>query len=183
MRRNAAIKQVRLNVRANIAKGFDGFIANYSGDSSVPLTRTCGWSDAAHVVPTRYYLDFCIPINEADSFGGKRKFMEESMHYRMQRNFMPGGCWELKRNASLGGRPTEWPDDFDKYGTYLYGVASPSDGNYMAHRTLRGRAEPQWGLGNHLAPEEAMRGSSQRRGGRGRGARRGSGRRRGRIGA
>ena len=49
-------------------------------EKGAPLFR----SDAAHVVPTRYYLDFCIPINEADSFGGKRKFMEESMHYRMQ---------------------------------------------------------------------------------------------------
>lgn len=104
--------------------------------------------------------------------------MEESIHYRMQRNGAPGGCWELKRNASLG-RPTHWPDDFDEYGTYLYGRASRDDGSYMAHRTLRGKG-PQWGLGDHLRPDESAarvptgvpgvaRGGSAGRGGRSRG--------------
>ena len=99
-------------------------------------------------------------MNRGDHYGGMRKFMEESVHYRMQRNgvFNPPGCWALKKcrvenPAHPGCSPAArlWPADFDVFGTYLYGTASPYDGNYVQHRSQRGDA-PQWGLGNHLVP-------------------------------
>lgn len=37
-----------------------------------------------------YYLHFVIPLNQRDVGGGTRKFIEESVHYRMMRNFQPG---------------------------------------------------------------------------------------------
>ena len=49
-----------------------------------------------------------------------------------------------------------WPADFDEFGTYLYGVASPSDGTYVQHRSQRGNT-PQWGLGNHLTVQNRRR--------------------------
>lgn len=165
MQRNAAIKHVRLNARPNVAKGFDGYIANYTGDTDVPLTRTCGWSDGPHIASVQYYRKFCMPLNARDYNEGRRKFMEESIHYRMQRNGAPGGCWELKRNATIPGAELHWPKDFDKYGTYLYGVASSNDGNYMSHRSLRG-SQPQWGIGrgpNHNEPTIADGVVKQRR--------------------
>jgi hypothetical protein len=167
MARNPSIKHVRLNARANVARGFDGYIANYTGDTDVPLARTCGWSDSAHVASTSYYRSFCIPINAQDQGQGHRKFMEESLHYRMQRNGAPGGCWELKRNATRPGAELRWPIDFDDYGTYLYGHASPADGNYMSHKSLRGD-QPQWGLGGGRTQDEPIgRGKGR---GKGRGA-------------
>ena len=51
--------------------------------------RTCGWSDSPHVASTQYYVSFVIPRNRADHRGGTRKFMEESIHYPMMRNFRP----------------------------------------------------------------------------------------------
>lgn len=176
MARNQAIKHVRLNARANVAQGFDGYIANYTGDSDVPLTRTCGWSDGAHVASASYYRTFCIPLNARDHGHGRRKFMEESLHYRMQRNGSPGGCWELKRNATQPLAELNWPNDFDDYGTYLYGHASPRDGNYMRHRSLRGD-QPQWGLGggrNRDQPPRKAKGQGKGPGAGGGG--RGSGR-------
>ena len=141
-----AIKHVRLNMRPNApARGFDGLIANASFPGlTVPLTRTCGWSDSPHIALTAYYRDFIIPRNLGDHGGGKRKFMEESIHYPMQRNFQPGGCWEAKQQAKQGAT-VRWPDDFDNYGTYLYGYALPTDGSYTRHRSLRGNV-PQWGF-------------------------------------
>ena len=70
---------------------------------------------------------------------------------------MPGGCWETKQQVKKGLSPVAWPKDFDNYGTYLYGYASPHDGNYMVHRSLRGK-EPQWGMGH-----EAFVGQPSRR--------------------
>jgi len=145
MQNNSVVKHVRLNMRPNVARGFDGVIANYSGPSLVPLTMTCGWSDAPHITPVAYYREFVIPLNRMDHRGGGRKFMEESVHYRMQRNFKPGGCWELKQAAAKGVKPLVWPADFSTYGTFLYGLASATDGTYTVHRSLRGNA-PQWGL-------------------------------------
>jgi hypothetical protein len=135
------------SVRPNApARGFDGVIENFTAsDLTVPLTRTCGWSDAPHIARTDYYRNFVIPKNRGDHNGGRRKFMEESLHYPMQRNFLPGGCWELKQKYQQGVRPLVWPADFDSYGTYLYGHASRTDGSYTVHRSLRGKM-PQWGL-------------------------------------
>lgn len=141
-------------MRPNVARGFDGVIENYTGLSFVPLTRTCGWSDGPHVTTRAYYIDFVIPSNLADVGSGARKFMEESLHYRMQRNGSPGGCWELKKKAARGERPLRWPTDFDQYGTYLYGVASERDGSYMLHRSLRGNV-PQWGLHDAMYPSKS----------------------------
>ena len=143
------VHHVRLNMRANApSRGFDGVIENASLPGQlVPLTKTCGWSDAPHVARTSYYRDFVIPMNLADHNNGRRKFMEESLHYRMQQNFKPGGCWELKQRMAKGERPLVWPANFDRYGTYLYGYASPTDGSYTIHRSLRGNV-PQWGF-NH----------------------------------
>jgi len=162
MSSNAAIKHVRLNTRGNIQKGFDGVIQNYTGPSHVPLTRTCGWSDGPHVTSTCYYLRTDIPFNMEDHHGGVRKFMEESVHYRMQRNgaFAPiPGCWALKicrvertAHPECTAAARQWPRDFSTFGTYLYGVASAQDGSYMTHRSQRGNT-PQWGLGDHLQPD------------------------------
>ena len=106
------VRHVRLNMRSNFpARGFDGVVANATDLAAlgvtVPLTRTCGWSDAPHIASTRYYRETCIRLNLADHAGGRRKFMEESLHYRMQRNFRPGGCWALKqaRPPTLPWRP------------------------------------------------------------------------------
>ena len=150
MRAVPVVRHVRLNMRPNApARGFDGVVENASlAGLRVPLTRTCGWSDAPHVASTEYYRRFVIPHNLHDHNQGRRKFMEESIHYPMQRNGMPGGCWETKQHVKRGVRPIRWPADFDSYGTYLYGFASPHDGNYVVHRSLRGE-EPQWGLGEH----------------------------------
>ena len=145
------VRHVRLNMRPNApARGFDGVIDNATLPGlRVPLTRTCGWSDAPHIASTEYYRKFVIPQNLRDHNHGRRKFMEESVHYPMQRNGIKGGCWETKQHVKRGVRPIPWPADFDAYGTYLYGVASPYDGNYVVHRSLRGNA-PQWGLGEHV---------------------------------
>lgn len=145
------VRHVRLNMRPNYPpRGFDGVIENATLPGLlVPLSRTCGWSDAPHIASVSYYRKFVIPQNEHDHFGGKRKFMEESIHYPMQRNGMPGGCWETKQQLKKGIRPVVWPKNFDMYGTYLYGFASATDGNYMVHRSLRGK-EPQWGHGHEL---------------------------------
>lgn len=98
------IKHVRLNMRANApARGFDGLIENATLPGlRVPLTRTCGWSDSPHIARTEYYRSFVLPRNFGDHGGGKRKFMEESLHYPMQRNFRPGGCWEAKQQDKQG---------------------------------------------------------------------------------
>ena len=190
------VRHVRLNMRPNApARGFDGVVANATDLRGllVPLTRTCGWSDAPHVASTRYYREFVMPKNAGDHFGGARKFMEESVHYPMQRNGMPGGCWETRKRYAAGEREAiPWPRDFDAYGTYLYGVCSPSDGKYTQHRSLRGSA-PQWGLDHKplkrgWAPSKedtaaawahaVRRGKGEGRGGRGsgRGGGRGGGR-------
>ena len=71
------VKHVRLNMRPNWpAKGFDGVVANASGllgpRALVPLTRTCGWSDAPHVASTAYYRRFVIPKNLGDHRGGRK---------------------------------------------------------------------------------------------------------------
>ena len=88
------VRHVRLNVRANVARGFDSHVVNFTGPSvRVPLSKTCGWSDVPHVTTRRYYLDVAIPNNRGDHDHGKHKFMEESNHYKMMRNFAPGGCW------------------------------------------------------------------------------------------
>lgn len=158
------VRHVRLNMRANApAKGFDGVVANATellpaGATYVPLTRTCGWSDAPHIASTSYYRDFAIPKNLGDHRGGRRKFMEESLHYPMQRNGMPGGCWEAKQRVkaaalaagggSSAGRVIWWPKDFDDFGTYLYGMCLPTDGFYSKHNSLRGGGG-QWGLDHH----------------------------------
>ena len=162
------VRHVRINMRGNApARGFDGVVANATlRGLLVPLTRTCGWSDAPHFAAVEYYQRLVIPANVADHNGGRRKFMEESMHYRMQRNFRPGGCWDTKQQARRGVRQPAWPRDFDDYGTYLYGVASPRDGSYVTHRSLRG-SEPQWGL-NHDPKGDRGKGG-RGRGGRGRG--------------
>ena len=201
------VRHVRLNMRSNCpARGFDGVVGNATDLSArgvtVPLTRTCGWSDGPHVASTHYYRNFCIPLNHGDHNGGRRKFMEESLHYRMQRNFKPGGCWALKQavharskthpgpltirpHADASPGELAWPEDFDQFGTYLYGVCSPTDGTYTLHRSLRGN-QPQWGLDHRpkqdllggTAPSDASAHAGRgRRGGRG-----GRGRARGRIG-
>ena len=103
----------------------------------VPLSKTCGWSDVPHVTTRRYYLDVAIPNNRGDHDHGKHKFMEESNHYKMMRNFAPGGCWALKQAVAKGETNPPWPDDFDRFGTYLYGWAGER-GTYMEHRSLRG---------------------------------------------
>ena len=141
------IKHVRLNMRSNApARGFDGAIANATlRGLEVPLTRTCGWSDAPHIARTDYYINFVIPRNFGDHNHGRRKFMEESLHYPMQRNFLTGGCWELKQQIKAGVKDAKWPADFDDYGTYLYGLATRTDGSYTVHRSLRGHV-PQWGF-------------------------------------
>ena len=141
------VRHVRLNMRANApARGFDGVVENASLPGLlVPLTRTCGWSDAPHIASTSYYRSFVIPYNWRDHRHGARKFKEESIHYPMQRNFEAGGCWATKQQAKRGDRPLVWPANFDDFGTYLYGVASARDGFYTVHRSLRGHA-PQWGL-------------------------------------
>ena len=122
MASNRAIKHVRLNTRGNIQRGFDGVIQNYTGPSHVPLTRTCGWSDGPHVTATCYYLRTIIPFNQGDHHGGVRKFMEESVHYRMQRNgeFRPPGCWALKMcrvqnpaHPECTAAARQWPHDFE----------------------------------------------------------------------
>ena len=113
---------MRLNTRGNIQRGFDGVIQNYTGPSHVPLTRTCGWSDGPHVTATCYYLRTIIPFNQGDHHGGVRKFMEESVHYRMQRNgeFRPPGCWALKMcrvqnpaHPECTAAARQWPHDFE----------------------------------------------------------------------
>lgn len=145
MHNSSIVKHVRLNARANIVKGFDGVLENFTAPGVlVPLTKTCAWSDAPHITSVRYYTNFVIPKNRADHNQGRRKFMEESVHYPMQRNGMKGGCWELKQMVKHG-RTRVWPADFADYGTFLYGVDSPHDGSYTQHRSLRGNV-PQWGL-------------------------------------
>lgn len=141
------VKHVRLNMRPNMpARGFDGVVENASLPGlRVPLARTCGWSDAPHIARTEYYRTFVIPRNRQDHNGGRRKFMEESLHYPLQRNGMRGGCWETKQQVRRGVQSPAWPADFDEFGTYLYGAATPSDGSYTHHHSLRGSA-PQWGL-------------------------------------
>ena len=155
------IKHVRLNMRPNApARGFDGVVANATLPGlRVPLTRTCGWSDSPHIASTAYYRDFVIPRNLGDHNGGRRKFMEESLHYPMQRNFKPGGCWATKQ-LLLQGLPLVWPVDFDEYGTYLYGHALATDGSYTRHRSLRGNM-PQWGLEHD--PEGDVAGTTARK--------------------
>ena len=99
------VHHVRLNMRANApARGFDGVVANATDLPGllVPLTRTCGWSDAPHVASTAYYREFAIPKNLEDHRGGRRKFMEESVHYPMQRNGMKGGCYETRKRVEAG---------------------------------------------------------------------------------
>ena len=157
------VRHVRLNMRPNYPpRGFDGVVANASGllgpKALVPLTRTCGWSDSPHVASTSYYRDFVIPKNKNDHKGGRRKFMEESVHYPMQRNGMKGewergvsrmGCFETRKRVEAGETdPIPWPSDFDDYGTYLYGYCTRGDGFYTRHRSLRGHG-PQWGLEHH----------------------------------
>ena len=137
-----ALKHVRLNVRPNVARGFDSFVENYT-EGRVPLARTCGWSDCPHVTTKEYYTRFVIPKNRADHFNGARKFMEESLHYRMLRQGRPGGCWALQQAVARGETHLPWPRDFDDYGTYLYGYASARDGSYVEHRSLRG-AQERW---------------------------------------
>ena len=119
------VKHVRLNMRPNApARGFDTVVANATDLSGllVPLTRTCGWSDAPHVASTAYYRSFVIPSNRKDHNGGRRKFMEESVHYRMQRNgeFRPPGCWALKMcrvqnpaHPECTAAARQWPHDFE----------------------------------------------------------------------
>ena len=171
------VRHVRLNMRANApARGFDGVVENASlSGALVPLTRTCGWSDAPHVASVEYYRRFVIPQNFRDHDRGRRKFMEESIHYPMQRNGMRGGCWQTKQQVKRG-EPASWPEDFDHYGTYLYGVASPRDGFYTMHRSLRGDA-PQWGLQHDpIADSHALTSGRHRPyGRRGRGGARGTG--------
>ena len=171
------IKHVRLNMRPNApARGFDGVVANATLPGlRVPLTRTCGWSDAPHIASAAYYREFVIPRNRGDHGGGRRKFMEESLHYPMQRNFLPGGCWETKQQVKKGLPPT-WPADFDLYGTYLYGHALPTDGSYTLHRSLRGNM-PQWGLEHDPKGDIAWRVTKRAaaKGGGGGGSRGGSG--------
>lgn len=147
MFRNTRVKHVRLNLRANVQRGFDLAVANWSrtwGKADVPLTRTCGWSDSPHIASKHYYTSFVIPLNLRDHLGGRRKFMEESVHYKMQAQWTDDGCWALK-TALQHGAKGKWPPDFDKYGTYLYGYAGEIDGSYTVHRSLRGSG-PQWGL-------------------------------------
>ena len=145
MQNSTIVKHVRLNARANIVRGFDGVLENYTApDVYVPLTKTCGWSDCPHFASVHYYRNVIIPMNRADHNGGRRKFMEESVHYRMQRNGNIGGCWELKRMVARGLKRV-WPADFAKYGTFLCGFDSPLDGSYTVHRSLRGNV-PQWGF-------------------------------------
>ena len=138
------VKHVRLNARANVERGFDGVIANFT-HGRVPLARTCGWSDGPHVSTKAYYKKFVIPLNLKDHCQGRRKFMEESVHYRMQRLGRDGGCWALKKSVADGATRSslKWPDDFNDYGTYLYGYADV-DGSYTRHKTLRGNVS-QWG--------------------------------------
>ncbi len=139
------VKHVRLNLRPNVPIGFDAALANFT-DGDVPLSRTCGWSDAPHVASTHYYTSFVIPRNRQDHCGGARKFMEESVHYGMQRVGSPSGCWALKQKLAKGEALASlaWPADFDAYGTYLYGYASAIDGSYTKHVSLRGSGG-QWG--------------------------------------
>uniref|UniRef100_A0A7S4C7J5 Uncharacterized protein n=1 Tax=Chrysotila carterae TaxID=13221 RepID=A0A7S4C7J5_CHRCT len=145
MTSNPLIKHVRLNLRPNVARGFDTVVQNYSGPSLVPLARTCGWADAPHVTSRQYYLSFVIPLLMHDHDGGKRKYVEESVHYRMLRHGNPGGCWEFKNEIAKGNVAAKWPEAFDDYGTYLYGFASAQDGHYTVHRSLRGNA-PRWSV-------------------------------------
>lgn len=145
MLRHPLVKHVRLNARPNIVKGFDVVLQNFTAPGVlVPLTRTCGWSDCPHVASADYYRNFVIPINRRDHNQGRRKFMEESIHYSMQKNGGEGGCWDMKRKIQRGESPP-WPSDFPKYGTFLYGFHSPHDGSYTLHNSLRGNM-PQWGL-------------------------------------
>ena len=147
------VRHVRLNMRGNApARGFDGVVDNATMPGLlVPLTRTCGWSDAPHIASVDYYRRFVIPQNLRDHNGGRRKFMEESVHYPMQRNGLAGGCWETKKKVRQGMLPVAWPSDFDMYGTYLYGVASRGDGFYTIHRSLRGDT-PQVKEAQHELP-------------------------------
>ena len=162
------VRHVRLNVRANVARGFDSHVVNFTGPSvRVPLSKTCGWSDVPHVTTRRYYLDVAIPNNRGDHDHGKHKFMEESNHYKMMRNFAPGGCWALKQAVAKGEKDPPWPDDFDRFGTYLYGWAGER-GTYMEHRSLRGD-QPQWGLDGPSRPFARGRGKARGRGGEARG--------------
>ena len=171
MHNSSIVKHVRLNMRPNApARGFDGAIANYTGPSLVPLTKTCGWSDAPHIASTRYYVRFCIRLNAHDHNGGARKFMEESIHYNMQRNGHPGGCWALKQAIARGEARPRWPADFADYGTFLYGYALPSDGSYTVHRSLRGK-QGQWGIelparGNGKSKSAGKKAAGKRTGGK-----------------
>jgi len=166
------VRHVRLNIRANVARGFDSHVVNFTGPSvHVPLAKTCGWSDVPHVTTRRYYLEVAIPNNLGDHEHGKRKFMEESNHYKMMQNFEPGGCWALKQAVSRGEPNPPWPAFFDRYGTYLYGFAGDR-GSYMEHRSQRGD-EPQWGLDG---PFRSVRPEGRANEARGRGRRRGRGR-------
>jgi len=194
MRLVPIVRHVRLNMRANApARGFDGVVANATDlppAVRVPLTRTCGWSDAPHVASTAYYRSFVIPKNLGDHNGGRRKFMEESVHYPMQRNGMAGGCWETRKRVASGQTaPIPWPAFFDDFGTYLYGVCTPTDGFYTLHHSLRGNVG-QWGImpehksrrPEHAAgaggvPKGRGRGGGTGRGGAGRGTRGGKARR------
>lgn len=151
MRRNATVKHVRLNARPNIERGFDTVLQNWTcAGCVVPLARTCGWSDGPHVTRRDYYVGFVLPQNAKDHHGGKRKFVEESMHYPLLRAGASGGCWALQRAKARGEAPLVWPAHWPQYGSFLYGHATHRDGSYMTHRTLRGDV-PQWGLGDHLA--------------------------------
>ena len=167
------VRHVRLNMRPNYPpRGFDGVVANASGllgpKALVPLTRTCGWSDSPHVASTSYYRDFVIPKNKNDHKGGRRKFMEESVHYPMQRNGMKGewergvsrmGCFETRKRVEAGETdPIPWPSDFDDYGTYLYGYCTRGDGFYTRHRSPVGTGRNGvWSTIRWATREEAAR--------------------------
>ena len=58
------------------------------------------------------------------------------------------GCWATHQAVQKHQTPLPWPANFDQFGTYLYGYASPNDGDYTVHHTLRG-GEGQWGIEKH----------------------------------
>lgn len=53
--------------------------------------------------------------------------------------------------AQKGVHPLVWPADFAKYGTFLFGVASPADGSYTVHRSLRGTSPQEASMASHVS--------------------------------